>query len=172
MYFNAGSLNTKTVELQALLISHEYDVILITETWLKSYHKDSELCSKSKYSIIRSDRHDNQSGGGVCAFIKFDLSKKVNIITKVSEEKQFDIIIFDLYIQSNTVLRFVCIYLPPDSAKNYDVVIKIVDILNNNFVNNCTYIYGDFNFSKVLWKMAKFPTHHIVMNLIVFITFC
>ena len=155
LYFNARSLNNKIAELHALLSLHEHDVILITETWLKSYHKDAFLCSNSKYFIIRSDRHDQERGGGVCAFIKTELSKQVNIITTISEEKEFDIAVFDLHLQRDKTLRFVCAYLPPDSSKDKEIVAKMVNILNKIFVYNATYIFGDFNFSKVVWKNGK-----------------
>ena len=133
-------------------MTNEYDVLLITETWLKSYHKSSELCANSMYSMIRSDRHDKHHGGGVGAFVKQDLCKQVNIIATTSEAKEFDIIAFDLHLKRNNIIRLVCVYLPPDSSRNNDIVIKLVNILNQNFVPNYTYIFGDFNFSKAVWK--------------------
>ena len=152
IYFNARSINNKVVELQALLADNEYDIVFVTETWLKSYHKDSYLCSNFDYFVVRSDRHNGERGGAVCAFVKFEFSKQVNVINAISEGKEFDIIALDLHLERNKILRFVCAYLPPDSTRKIDIVSKFLATLNHIVVFNYTYIFGDFNFSKIVWN--------------------
>ena len=135
-----------------MLGQNEYDIILVTETWLKSYHTDSYLCSTAPYFVIRSDRHDDERGGGVCAFVKLEFSTYLNVIKSISQDKEFDIIVFDLHLEQQNSLRFVCVYLPPDSTKDIDIVKNFINILSQIVILNITYLFGDFNFSKVCWK--------------------
>ena len=156
LYFNARSLNNKITELHTLLTVYTYDVILITESWLKTWHKNSFLCNGLGYFILRADRHDAEHGGGVCALIKLNMSSQVNLIESYSEKKAMDLLVFDLYLQKeHCTHRIVCAYLPPDSAKNLEVVERLVRKLYSKLVYSRTYIFGDFNFSKILWKNGK-----------------
>ena len=159
LYFNARSLNNKLTELQALLALEKYDAIFVTETWFKSWHKDSFLCSDFNYFVLRADRHDVERGGGVCVFIKLCFASKINLIESFSINKEFDVLTFDWYLRKDCVKRFVCAYLPPDSAKDFDIVTKMVSKLDIMITFNQTYVFGDFNFNHVVWKNGcAFPT--------------
>ncbi len=58
--------------LRALTASRNIDVIVLTETWLSSHIKGSEL-SMSGYSLLRRDRRIGVHGGAA-AFIKSTFS--------------------------------------------------------------------------------------------------
>ena len=64
LYLNARSLINKTNELQTLAI--EFDLLAVTETWLKPENLDSEILP---YNIHRKDRSD-RTGGGVLLTVR------------------------------------------------------------------------------------------------------
>ena len=71
--FNARSLGNKLLELHHLLYTCDYDVVLVTESWLDNSMTSALLDPANKFCVIRKDR--NRNGGGVCAFV----SKKLQI---------------------------------------------------------------------------------------------
>ena len=73
---NARSLNNKLPELYNLLYSMQYDVIMVTESWLRSSTPSSLLDPHNEYIVLRCDRQSVSPCGGVCVFI----SKKYNVV--------------------------------------------------------------------------------------------
>ena len=69
---NALSIVNKTLDLQALLISEDLDVIAITETFLSEDVLDSELVDVATYTVCRQDH--NRDGGGIMLILKSDIS--------------------------------------------------------------------------------------------------
>ena len=61
---NARSIVNKTLDLQALLISEDLDVIAITETFLIEGVLDSELVDVATYTVCQWDR--NRHGEELC----------------------------------------------------------------------------------------------------------
>jgi len=68
-YQNVRGLNTKTDEFYVNNISNNYDILIITETWLQSDICDSELFGNN-YNVYRCDSSDNKKRGGVLIVIK------------------------------------------------------------------------------------------------------
>ena len=60
--FNARSLLPKIDDLRAICSNENYDLVIITETWLSANILDHEICVPG-YSLVRRDR--NRHGGGV-----------------------------------------------------------------------------------------------------------
>ena len=58
LYLNARSIRNKVNELMAQIIVNDYDLVAITETWLKDGH-DWELNIQG-YQTIRKDRVDGK----------------------------------------------------------------------------------------------------------------
>eukprot|EP00061_Rhincodon_typus_P000009 g10035.t1 len=56
LYLNARSIRNKVDELTGQIITNEYDLVAITETWLQDGH-DWEL-SIQGYQTIRKDRQE------------------------------------------------------------------------------------------------------------------
>lgn len=67
-YQNTRGLNTKTQEFYTSVLSSEYPIVAITETWIQTGVCDAELFGDS-YSVFRRDRdlvsHSLSRGGGV-----------------------------------------------------------------------------------------------------------
>ncbi|XP_049514281.1 uncharacterized protein LOC119432614 [Dermacentor silvarum] len=64
---NARSVLNKTHSLEALVIDHEPDIAVITETWLHKNIPDSEITPPG-YTLVRRDRDGR--GGGVALLVK------------------------------------------------------------------------------------------------------
>ena len=67
LYFNARSIANKVDDLSATLKQNKYDMVFITETWLKVEHLSSSILNSTDYVMFRCDR--TKSGGGGTAII-------------------------------------------------------------------------------------------------------
>jgi len=81
--FNARSLGNKLDEFHQLLYSNKYDILCVTETWLRDGVSSGLLDPNSAYSILRKDRVVSHHGG-VAAFITHDLHFVELHLTKYS----------------------------------------------------------------------------------------
>ena len=68
LYFNARSLRNKFSDLEVYLKSDMYELIFITETWLKDTELSPSMIDSRNYGIIRNDRIEH--AGGVAALFK------------------------------------------------------------------------------------------------------
>ena len=73
LYTNARSLLNKLDELQHLILSSRPLIVGLTETWLHAEIADEEI-KIDGYFILRNDRHVGMCGGGVCLYVREDLS--------------------------------------------------------------------------------------------------
>ena len=87
--------------LGALLKTNCYDFILISETWLKTWHKTSSIVDTTTYHMYRNDR-DGKRGGGVAIIVKKNLVTNINII-KLDKDQDFEILALDYFINNRTV---------------------------------------------------------------------
>ena len=76
-YQNARSIRGKLIDLHLSSLSCDYDIIVVTETWLNESVFDSEILN-SNYNIYRRDRCSTHSlkgeGGGVLVAVSSRLS--------------------------------------------------------------------------------------------------
>ena len=152
LYFNARSLNNKITDIHILLKQNKYNIIFISETWLKSWHINSLFCCNYNYFLLRCDRHDQDRGGGVAAFIKLELAPYIHLIDKTTVDKNYDTLTFDFFPINCLPIRFICIYLPPDSSSNSEILKELITKLNVSITYSKTYIVGDFNMSSIDWN--------------------
>ena len=66
--FNASSLMNKLDNLSRVLQSSHFDVIFVTESWLRHDFPDALLLSNTAYDLFRKDRPDIY--GGVAVFLR------------------------------------------------------------------------------------------------------
>ena len=147
LYFNAISIRNKLWELKILLDTNTYDLIFISESWLKENDMDSDVVN-SNYCIIRMDRKSH--AGGVAVIYKATLADRV-VTYSVDESKMigFELLMFDLYLTRRCNLTFVCVYLPPQSSTNLYTVTSFLTYLKSIITDRReVYIIGDFNFSQ------------------------
>ena len=111
---NIRSLKNKTTSLFDFIVSHNLDVLALTETWL--CNGDNIILNEllpPGYDIRHVDR--GRRGGGVALIYKKDISFR-NIVT-TNEITQFELL--DCIIKVNKLsTRVVVVYRPPPSCKN------------------------------------------------------
>ena len=111
---NIRSLKNKTTNLFDFIVSHNLDVLALTETWL--CNGDNIILNEllpPGYDIRHVDR--GRRGGGVALIYKKYISFR-NIVT-TNEITQFELL--DCIIKVNKLsTRVVVVYRPPPSCKN------------------------------------------------------
>lgn len=155
-YQNVRGLRTKTHTFYRKLCCSNYDLIILTETWLNKSVLNSELFD-DRYVIYRRDRDtSNQSvkrdGGGVLVAV----SKTMSSHRENKWESDAEDLWVTINVQNSNLINpytFCAVYLPPPVSKTS---------LNNFLVNcNCfleqtnnfTCIVGDFNLGCIKWSL-------------------
>ena len=137
-----------------------FDMVLVTETWLHADISTGLLDPKSAYVILRKDRVGK--GGRVCAFVRHT----VNIMA-VDIGVDFDaleLVCFDVILNANK-LRFFVVYRvrPPhndESASCYlNLLLKCFTVFATNHQSNI--IVGDFNCPGIDWDSFTSPNDTI-----------
>ena len=77
-YQNVRGLRTKTKEFFLAVIDNDYDIIVLTETWLSSDIYDAELFS-ANYVVFRYDRALSRGGGVLIAVKSIFICKTINL---------------------------------------------------------------------------------------------
>lgn len=144
-------MKTKISDFYCACLCENYDVVVLTETWLSS-EIFSEDIFDDRYTVFRTDRNVNNSakkiGGGVLIavnkcykslLIQLDCNTVEQIFVKVSTGLQ-DIV-------------FGSVYLPPDSnIEKYSSHVNSVMSVCDNFVDCDVVIVGDYNLPNIKWN--------------------
>lgn len=169
-YQNARSIRGKLHDLYLSSLNIDYDIIIITETWLNESVLDAEILNKN-YSIYRRDRCSTSSqksdGGGVLVAV----SRKFNSLRKTTLESYNE----DLWVQisgrsgkSSFELYICAVYLPPPVSceRLQSHLDYISDAVSS--VNKCdmTIIVGDFNVGSICWgpDLSSVPSSTTILN--------
>lgn len=160
-YQNVRGLRTKTHEFYRNLLTVNFDIIVLTETWLNSNVFSSELFDE-RYVIYRRDRNRSGSclgreGGGVLVAVAKRLSSKRMVHWESDCE--------DLWVKltlnnANTMDLVLCsVYIPPPVQKAkleyfIDNCNKITEQCNSPMC-----IIGDFNLSHLNWSNIRNPQY-------------
>lgn len=153
-YQNSRGLNTKIVDFSLSLLASDYDVITLTETWLRSNVDSCELFGNA-YCVYRCDRSPLNSnfnrGGGVLIAVKSTFSSQRIELTVCNN---LEIVIVRLVI-NRKVLFILCLYIPSGSPRiTYD---SFLSALNTFFSetrigdNDLIMLCGDFNIPHCTW---------------------
>lgn len=145
-------------ELHHILYVDNYDLLLITETWLHCDISSGLLDPKSHYYILRKDRVDR--GGGVCAFVKRDFS--FSEVDLAARYRSLELICFDV-INAKSKLRFFVVYRAPqcdkNAAQNLALLLECLEVYSrDSFVN---VIAGDLNCPDINWCTLYSPDDNI-----------
>ena len=156
LYQNCRGLKTKTNEFLNSIESSNYDVILVTETWLTDSINDGELFD-NRYSVIRKDRNNEiankKGGGGVLLGVK----TKYNVSVIEPTDNKFDCILVKLNLDYFIVYLCV-IYFPPKS--HVLLYNEFYDFLETNVPEGSSILLiGDFNLSEVTGSDFGFLDH-------------
>jgi len=164
--FNAQSLNAKSkrMELQLLLQSEKYKIVLVTETWLDECTTDAMLCENTNFRAFRNDRLGR--AGGVCIFAHKSLK---TLIRKIPAQfSNIEVVCIDVIFGADKA-RFACIYRAPISeiklpgycANMCDLISVLCD------VRHAVYVAGDFNFPSINWDSLSLPDNGSIESVFV-----
>lgn len=152
IYQNVRGLNTKTATFFNTICAtlDEYDIVVITESWLKPSVFNSELFP-SEFTVFRRDRDfelaGKCNGGGVLLAIKNCYRcQEVNLNFN---ESDIDILCVKITTSKSMSLYIFTVYISPNCS-----LLSLENLFN--FLENLPYLYnsrhiiiGDFNISKL-----------------------
>lgn len=144
-YQNVRGLNTKLTEVYNNTLESEYDLVAITETWLKDSVSDSEIINNN-YVLFRSDRKFNlcnkTKGGGVMLAVKNNL-KATNVPVNL-QNVEIDLLCVKIYLEFKHFYVIV-FYLPPNSTQTtYNDLFGCIETIHFLKDSNIL-ILGDLN---------------------------
>lgn len=153
-YQNSRGLNSKIQSFLLNVSSSNFDVIILTETWLKASVNDSELFG-GEFLVHRCDRSSVNSGrshgGGVLVAVNKHIPSS-RIFVRGCE--CLEIVLVKIIYHGSTIF-IACIYVPPHCSS--DMNTKIVEVLSSFFEEFCispsdtVICVGDFNLNKLSW---------------------
>jgi len=137
IHLNSRSILPKLDEIHLLAKSTNAAVVAVTETWLDSSVTDQEVAVPG-YSIERRDR--NREGGGVALYIRNNIAyNRRDDLMGINEFCAVDL----LLPKSKPIL--VGVAYRPQSDYNFYNDIEDTFLASPNFIQQETYIMGDFN---------------------------
>lgn len=121
------------------ILSHDYDAVALTETWLTPCIRSAEL-SIPGYNFIRADRSDGRRGGGIGIFLKVSYSCDVITLTNMASCEQ----LWVRLTSGHCSLAFGVIYRPPYTSCA-QFISDFEDTLFDIFSKYDVICVGDFN---------------------------
>ena len=116
---NPRSVKNKTIAISDYIISNDFDVVALTETWLSN--SVDKVCSSelvpNGYKMKQIPRPGKMRGGGVAILYKSNIDFKLQSSSSDGNFSTFEHIDSDLTINKTSV-RFSVVYRPPPSKKN------------------------------------------------------
>jgi len=147
-YQNSRGLCTKQKEFFSSAASYDYDLVILTETWLKDWIFDAEYFTNS-YSVYRKDR-DLRRGGGVLIATKNDKLSSEELVLAGTEKLEY------VCVKASTKLHNIyvyCAYIPPNSPSDlYKSHLAAIHSIATD-PDDVLLIVGDFNLPKVQWSI-------------------
>ena len=146
---NIRSIRNKTLSLYHFIVSHNVDVLALTETWLCDGPDDLIVINNSVppgYHIHCVNRQ-HKRGGGVALIYKKDITFKDEQLTSIDRFSQFELL--DCCIKINKIsTRVVVVYRPPIVGNiQYEEFAREWSLYLERFieVQEELLIVGDFN---------------------------
>lgn len=162
-YQNVRGLRTKLTDFKMNLDLNNYDIVFITETWLKDCIFDTELINTENYFIFRRDRSDSFSskkdGGCVLIAVRYDYT--VKYLSDFNSDAE------DLWLLltvENVRMYLCCIYLPPGDDYASSSFVDKLEANKGRIQKNVLLLCGDFNCSSVNWVKDELNSFLIPLN--------
>lgn len=145
-YQNTGGLRTKTVVFKNNIVVSNFDIVCITETWLKNVINNNELFDE-RYIVYRNDRNhtlNKKDGGGVLIGVNTDTIPKSNVINFDNECLAEQIWISVPVI--NSAIHICCVYLPPVcDIEIFESHLRSIENVNLRYPEDDIVVVGDYN---------------------------
>ena len=147
---NVRSLASKPrlLDLEILSISHNIDVLCLSETWLSSSILSSSISLPGFQLPLRRDRPENKNGG-VAVYVRNNLSVK---LVSLPESLTIECLCINIQITQRTKLNIVVAYRSPSFPA--DVFFEELDTAVSYIQgksNTPLCIVGDFNSKHADW---------------------
>ena len=125
VYLNAQSCRNKASELNDLVIDHDIDTLLLTETWLKEQGDEAQKAEMTPAGyVLKSFHRKNRRGGGLAFLMKKSLEKHVVMKSlAVSTFEAFEACV----VYNNVSVTLICLYRPPYSKQNNSSIKMFLD---------------------------------------------
>lgn len=156
-YQNVRGLRTKCLDMKQSILGNNYDIIIITETWLGGDIFDNEFCD-SRYDAFRLDRDlsisSKSGGGGVMILVRGSLAAERCDCGPSTDSEVLWVRVpakgfaapTDLYVGAAYVRGYSDI-LPGD----IDATIQTTTSIVNTYKNSNYLLVGDFNLPCIRW---------------------
>ena len=139
IHINCRSLNNDKLSLIDAE-STKFDIITLSETWLKDTHSDAEKQLSGFHNPIRKDRENNSGYGGVAIFVRNNLFCKHRPDLEVDN---LEAVWVETRINGKSFL-IGSFYRPPNARCNYwDLIAQSIQKANS--IDSTLVILGDFN---------------------------
>ena len=138
LHINLRSMLSKISELRLIAQNSNAAVIGVSETWLDSSVRDSEI-SIPNYTVFRKDR--NSHGGGVCVYVRNDIAynKRTDLM-----QDNLESLWIELKLPKTRPILVCVAYRPPKQQDFFSMMEECMLKCNNLMDSEC-YILGDFN---------------------------
>ena len=120
-----------------ILITYNFDIFVVSETWLSSDMFDNEIMPPG-YCVYRNDR--SSRGGGVAIYVKLSCPSSL-----LFSQDSFE----GIYILISSSLDISCVYVPP--ASDFSYILALLDFITNLKIKHCHLVLGDFNMPDICW---------------------
>lgn len=160
-YQNTRGLRTKTNRFKRNILLNEYDVVLITESWLNDGIGDSELFD-DRYIVFRRDRQysatQQVNGGGVLIAVHRKLASASCPEWSSSAEDIWVTVTYKNKQSNIKKLHFCCLYLC-DENRGYNFNSQLSNFTDklsfavDSCPNDVFIIFGDFNMKNIIWDL-------------------
>lgn len=141
MHQNMRSLKNKKVDLEYVLNLKQPDLICLTEHWLK--HDEISCCQFNKFILAASYCRKTASGGGVCIYVRNNITFKVINLEKLCQDKVLEASCISI---SSLKLCIIAVYRSPISI-NLETFFKYFEkiLVETKPLQRYQIICGDFN---------------------------
>jgi len=153
---NARSIRNKPFLFHfEVVMTHDPDIIFVTETWLSNDIPDNVFLCRHNYDILRCDRV-NGVGGGVAILSK----KSLGVIRRSWDN--FGAEGFWVEMRLSKKMIFGIFYNPSVSdADSMEAIIKSVEQVVSNNPDRPIVVCGDFNLPGINWaNLSSIATHN------------
>ena len=141
--------------LQALSVTHDYDIICLTETFLDpSISNDDERINIKGYNFLRADHRSTKKRGGVCMYY----NEHLPIIKRDDLSTLKECLVTEIRVDKKNFF-FSCLYRSPSQTQ--DEFEELCNDLNltlssvNDVKATLSVITGDFNVKSRWWSLDK-----------------
>lgn len=138
LQWNSRSINANKYSLVNYISTHDIDVILLSETWLK----ENQTFTIKGFQCIRQDRHDGY--GGVAILVSNLLN---HIVIQLHDNPDTRVMACAVQITLSPPVDIMAIYKPPTVRVSFEEWSNLFRQCNTS---NCI-IGGDFNIHSTTW---------------------